>query len=75
MYDNASHSLSEAQIGLKNGFSSIFVISMTKFRILKCVFCPFLGAKMTEIEIKIPKLIVTNDYDNFWHILAFKLFL
>ena len=44
-YDNASHTLSGYQNGLKMGFYSIFVVSRTKIWILKCVFWPFLGLK------------------------------
>ena len=65
IYDNASHTLLEAQNGLKKGFYSIFVVSKTKIRILKCGFLAFFGAKITKIDIKNQKLIVTNDYQQF----------
>ena len=65
IYGNASHTLLEAQNGLKKGFYSIFVVSKTKIRILKCGFLAFFVAKITKIDIKNQKLIVTNDYQQF----------
>ena len=65
IYANASHTLSEAQNGLKKGFYSIFVVGWTKICILKCVFLAFFVAKMTKIDIQNQKQIVTNDYQQF----------
>ena len=50
----------------KKGFSSIFVVGSTNFRIKKFVFIAFFEAKMTKIVILDQKLIVPNDYLQFW---------
>ena len=52
IYDNASHTLSGSQNGLKTGFYSIFVIGGTKIRIRKCGFLAFLGLKWTQLVSK-----------------------
>ena len=61
-YEDASHSLEWAWNGEKKGFYSIFVVGGDKFQILKFVFFAFFEAKMTKIDILIPKLIVPDDY-------------
>ena len=55
-----------AQNGKKRGFQSIFVVSSTDFRIIKFGFLAFFEAKMTKIVILDQKLIVPNDYLQFW---------
>ena len=46
------------------GFYRIFVFGRAKIQIQKCGFFLF-RAKMTTIGIQNPKLIVTNDYQQF----------
>ena len=48
------------------GFYSIFVVGGDKFQILKFGFLAFFEAKMTKIDILNPKLIVPDDYQQFW---------
>ena len=55
-----------AQNGKKRGFQSIFVVGGTNFRIIKLGFLAFFEAKMTKIVILDQKLIVPNDYLQFW---------
>ena len=55
IYDNASHSLSKAQIDLKKVFYSIFVVR-TKIWILKYGFLSFFGAKWLELKSKTQKI-------------------
>ena len=50
----------------KMGFYSIFVVGGDKFWILKFGFLAFYEAKMTKIAILNPKLIVPDDYQQFW---------
>ena len=52
IYDNASHTLSGSQNGLKRGFYSIFVISRPKIWIQKFGFSAFLGLKWTQLVSK-----------------------
>ena len=54
------------QNGENRGFYSIFVASGTYFRIIKFGFLAFFEAKMTKIVILDQKLIVPNDYQQFW---------
>ena len=49
IYDNASHTLSGSQNGLKTGFYSIFVVGGPKIRIRKCGFLAFLWPKWTQL--------------------------
>ena len=49
----------------KKGFYSIFVLNGTKIQIWKCYFFGIFRAKMTKIGIQNPKLIVTNDNQQF----------
>ena len=56
----------DAQNDLKKGFYIIFVVGIDKIQILKFVFLAFFEAKMTKIDILNPKLIVPNDYQQFW---------
>ena len=56
----------EAQNGEKRGFYSIFVVGGTNFWIMKFVFLAFFEAKLTKIGILDQKLIVPNDYQEFW---------
>ena len=55
IYDNASHSLSKAQIDLKKVFYSIFVVR-TKIWILKYGFLSFFGAKWLKLKSKTQKI-------------------
>ena len=55
-----------AQNGKKRGFYSIFVVSGTDFQIIKFGFLAFFEAKMTKIVFLDQKLIVPNDYLQFW---------
>ena len=55
-----------AQNDEKRGFYSIFVVGSTNFRIIKFGFLAFFEAKMTKIVILDQKLIVPNDYLQFW---------
>ena len=48
------------------GFQSIFVVGSTDFQIIKFGFLAFFEAKMTKIVILDQKLIVPNDYLQFW---------
>ena len=66
IYDKASHTIFGAQNGEKRGFYSIFVVGGTNFRIMKFGFLAFFEAKMTKIVILDQKLIVPNDYLQFW---------
>jgi len=50
----------------KRGFYSIFVVGGDDFRIIKFGFLAFFEAKMTKIVILDQKLIVPNDYLQFW---------
>ena len=50
----------------KRGFYSIFVVGGDNFRIIKFSFLAFFEAKMTRIVILDQKLIVSNDYLQFW---------
>ena len=50
----------------KKGFNSIFVVGGDNFRIIKFVFLAFFEAKMTKIDILNPKLIIPDDYQQFW---------
>ena len=50
----------------KGFFFSIFVVDSTDFRIMKISFLAFFEAKMTKIVILDQKLIVPNDYQQFW---------
>jgi len=61
-----------AQNGEKRGFYSIFVVGGTNFRIIKFGFLAFFEAKMTKIVILDQKLIVPNDYQQFWVELVLK---
>ena len=61
-----ANSLLGAWNGRKKGFYSIFVVSGDKFQILKFFFFAFFEAKMTKIVILDQKLIVPNDYLQFW---------
>ena len=45
---------------------SIFVIGGDNFRIKKLVFLAFFEAKMSKIDILNPKLIIPDDYQQFW---------
>ena len=56
----------EAQNGEKRGFYGIFVVGGTNFQIMKIGFLAFFEAKMTKIVILDQKLIVPNDYQQFW---------
>ena len=56
----------EAQNGEKRGFYSIFVVGGTNFRIMKFGFLAFFEAKLTKIGILDQKLIIPNDYQQFW---------
>ena len=58
-------SLLGSQNDLKIGFYSIFVVSGTKIWIQKCSVFGLFRAKMTKIGIQDPKLIVTNNYQQF----------
>ena len=55
-----------AQNDEKRGFYSIFVVGGTNFRIIKFSFLVFFEAKMTKIVILGQKIIVPNDYQQFW---------
>ena len=44
----------------------ILVIGGDNFRFIKFSFLAFFGAKMTKIDILILKLIVPDDYQEFW---------
>ena len=55
-----------AQNSQKKGFYSIFVVGDDNFRIIKLGFLAFFEAKMTKIVILDKKLIVPNDYQQFW---------
>jgi len=57
----------------KRGFYSIFVVGGDNFRIIKFVFLAFFEAKMTKIDILNTKLIIPDDYQQFW--VHFELFL
>jgi len=57
----------------KRGFYSIFVVGGDNFRIIKFVFLAFFEAKMTKIDILNTKLIIPDDYQQFW--VYFELFL
>ena len=48
------------------GFYGIFVVGGNNFRIMKIVFLAFFEAKVTKIVILDQKLIVPNDYQQFW---------
>ena len=48
------------------GFYSIFVVGGDNFRIIKFGFLAFFEAKMTKFVILDQKLIVPNDYLQFW---------
>ena len=48
------------------GFYGIFVVGGNNFRIMKFGFLAFFEAKMTKIVILDQKLIVPNDYLQFW---------
>ena len=50
----------------KRGFYSIFVDGGDDFRIMKFGFLAFYEAKLTKIGILDQKLIVPNDYQEFW---------
>ena len=50
----------------KRGFYSIFVIGGDNFWIIKFGFLAFIEAKMTKIDILNPKLIIPDDYQQFW---------
>ena len=50
----------------KKDFYSIFVIGGDNFRNIKFGFLAFLEAKMTKIDILTLKLIVPDDYQQFW---------
>ena len=52
IYDNASHTLSGSQNGLKTGFYSIFVVGGPKIWIRKCGFLALLGLKWTQLVSK-----------------------
>ena len=65
-YDKPFHTLLGAQNDEKRGFYSIFVVGSTNFRIIKFGFLAFFEAKMTKIVILDQKLIVSNDYLQFW---------
>ena len=56
----------EAQNGEKRGFYGIFVVGSTNFRIMKFGFLAFFEAKLTTIGILDQKIIVPNDYQEFW---------
>ena len=64
IYDNASHTLSEAQNGLKRVSIVFLLLAGPEFRSKNKVFGPF-RAKMTTLGIQNPKLIVTNNYQQF----------
>ena len=55
-----------AQNSQKRGFYSIFVVGGDNFRIMKFGFLAFFEAKMTKIDILTLKLIVPDDYQQFW---------
>jgi len=55
-----------AQNSQKRDFYSIFVIGGDNFRIIKFRFLAFFEAKMTKIDILTLKLIVPDDYQQFW---------
>ena len=55
-----------AQNSQKRGFYSIFVVGGDNFRNIKFVFLAFFEAKMTKIDILNPKLIIPDDYQQFW---------
>ena len=55
-----------AQNSQKRGFYSIFVVGSVNFRIIKFGFLAFFEAKMTKIDILTLKLIVPDDYQQFW---------
>ena len=69
----ASHTLLGSQNSQKRGFYSIFVVGGDNFRIIKFVFLAFFEAKMTKIDILNTKLIIPDDYQQFW--VHFELFL
>ena len=50
----------------KRSFYSIFVVGGTNFWIMKFGFLAFFEAKLTKIGILDQKLIVPNDYQEFW---------
>ena len=54
IYDNAFHTLSKAQKGLKKGFCSIIIVGRTKILILKCFFA-FFGLKLLKLISKTQK--------------------
>ena len=51
---------------LFEGFYSIFDVGGTNFWIIKFVFLAFFEAKMTKIDVLNLKLIVPDDYQQFW---------
>ena len=57
----------------KGIFYSIFVVGVTNFRIIKLSFLVIFEGKMTKIVILDQKIIVPNDYQQFW--VHFELFL
>ena len=63
IYDNAFYTLLGSQNGLQMGFYSIFVFLGTKIQI--GAFFGLFRAKMNTIGIQNPKIIVTNDYQQF----------
>ena len=65
-YGDASHTLLGSQNNQKRGFYSIFVVGGDNFRIIKFVFLAFFESKMTKSSILNTKLIVPNDYQQFW---------
>ena len=63
----------------KKGFYSILVVGGDKFWILKFVFLAFFEAKMSKIDILKPKLIVSDDFQQFlvhfeWFLALFHIF-
>ena len=65
-YEDAIHSLLEPWNSEERGFYSIFVVGSTDFRIKKFSFSAFFEAKMTKNVILDQKIIVPNDYQQFW---------
>jgi len=50
----------------KKGVSSIFVVGSDNFLIIKFGFLAFFDSKLTKSSILNTKLIVPNDYQQFW---------
>ena len=65
-YVDASHTLLGAQNSQKRGFYSIFVVGGDNFWIIKFGFLAFFESKLTKSSILNTKLIVPNDYQQFW---------